>query len=253
MPTRPVCPRLTVDIGDVQIRLALLVHPGEGKQAALMETTEGLRTRGSSRPTARHRSPTVIALTVAMVSVALAGGAALSGGAIGPSPAPTRLARVRDDVPATAMDEAFSPVSNSPALVADPSDSRFIVLPNRLDGPDFSCALQVSGDSGASWIPANAVPRLPTGVDKCYAPEAAFDRSGRLYYLFVGLAGKGNHPVGAFLTRSDDRGRTFSVPRQVLGPLNFGVRLAIDSTLGANGRIHQSCNNLCVRGIHHPA
>jgi len=44
--------------------------------------------------------------------------------------------------------------------------------------------------------------------------------------------------MGAFLTTSSDRARTFSPPRQVLGPLDFGVRMAIDPSLGRRGRIH---------------
>lgn len=156
----------------------------------------------------------------------------------GGTPSPTRLSAVADDVPATAMNQRVGPNNNSPELVADPGDGRFVVLANRLDGPDFSCALQVSGDGGASWIGANPVRKLPAGAEKCYGPEAAFDRNGRLYYLFVGLAGKGNQPMGVFLTSSVDRGRTFSVPRQVLGPLNFAARMAIDATVGRAGRIH---------------
>lgn len=152
--------------------------------------------------------------------------------------APTRISAVGLDTPATAMDEAIGPGNNSPELVADPGSSRFVVLANRVDGPDFSCALQLSGDGGATWVPADPVHTLPKGVEKCYAPEAAFDRTGRLYYLFVGLAGTGNKPVGAFLTSSVDHGRSFAPPRRVLGPDNFSVRMAIDRGIGRSGRIH---------------
>lgn len=141
------------------------------------------------------------------------------------------------EVPATAMDHAIGPANNSPTLLADPGDERFVVMANRLDAPDFSCSLQVSGDGGRGWRSVQPVRNLPAGAEKCYAPEVAFDASGRLYYLFVGLAGRGNEPVGAFLTSSDDRGRTFSPPRAVLGPLNFAVRLAVDQE-GNHGRIH---------------
>jgi hypothetical protein len=82
------------------------------------------------------------------------------------------------------------------------------------------------------------VPELPEGAEKCYAPEVAFDARGVLYYLFVGLAGRGNEPMGAFLTTSEDRGRTFTPPRQILGPLNFAVRMAVDPGLGDTGRLH---------------
>ena len=142
------------------------------------------------------------------------------------------------ELPLTAMNQNLGPANNSPVLAADPTEDRFVVLANRLDAPDFGCALHVSGDKGRSWAPAAPVPELPEGVEKCYAPEVAFDRDGLLYYLFVGLAGKGNEPVGAFLTTSRDRARTFSPPRRVLGPSNFAVRMAIDRTMGPTGRMH---------------
>ena len=126
------------------------------------------------------------------------------------------------------------PANNSPSLLADPNEPSFVALANRLDAPDFGCALQVSGDGGKSWLPVVPVPHLPPGAQKCYAPEIAFDSSGALYYLFVGLAGPGNSPIGAFITKSTDRGRRFSSPRQVLGPERYQVRMAID--MGASGR-----------------
>ncbi|MEN3316347.1 MAG: hypothetical protein V7605_2581 [Acidimicrobiaceae bacterium] len=152
--------------------------------------------------------------------------------------ASSHRAQVKADVPVTPMDQGIGPASNSPALAVDPHDSHFVVLANRLDAPDFGCSLQVSGNRGRGWVTANPVPTLPPGAEKCYGPEIAFDRDGVLYYLFVGLAGPGNRPMGVFLTTSGDQARTFSAPRQLLGPLNFGVRMAIDPTLGANGRIH---------------
>lgn len=136
------------------------------------------------------------------------------------------------------MDRGRGPANNSPTLIADPNDARFVVLANRLDAPDFGCALHVSGDGGRSWSPAAPVPKLPKGAEKCYAPEVAIDGAGRLYYLFVGLAGNGNEPMGVFLTSSPDRGRSFSAPQRVLGAFNFAVRMAIDPSLGKSGRIH---------------
>ncbi len=142
------------------------------------------------------------------------------------------------EVPATAMDQSVGPANNSPLVVSDPTDPQLLVLANRIDGPDFSCALQLSGDGGASWAPAQPVTALPPGAEKCYGPEVAFDRTGLLYYLFVGLAGAGNEPVGAFLVTSEDRGRSFSAPRPVLGPANFSVRMGIDPGHGTRGRLH---------------
>jgi hypothetical protein len=82
------------------------------------------------------------------------------------------------------------------------------------------------------------VPNLPRGVDECYAGEADFGPDGLLYYLFNGLQGRGNTPTGAYLVTSDDRGRTFSAPQQLLSGSNFQVQMAIDRTIGARGRLH---------------
>lgn len=149
--------------------------------------------------------------------------------------APPRVSR---EVPVTATNLAAAVANNSPALAVDPTEARFVVLAHRLDGPDFGCALQGSGDGGRGWIPLRPVPRLPKGADKCYAPEVAFDADGTLYYLFVGLAGGGNRPMGAFVVTSTDRGMTFSAPRRVLGGGRYMVRMAIDPTLGKRGRLH---------------
>ncbi|MDP9442397.1 MAG: glycoside hydrolase, partial [Actinomycetota bacterium] len=142
------------------------------------------------------------------------------------------------EMPATAVDLSRAPSHNSPLLVADPREPRFVALAHRIDAPDFGCALQLSGDGGRTWVPANPVPKLPAGAEKCYAPEVAFDGNGVLYYLFVGLAGRGNEPMGVYLTRSTNRGRTFAAPREVLGPFNFGVRMAVDPGTGRQGRLH---------------
>jgi len=141
-------------------------------------------------------------------------------------------------VPVTAMNIGFGPANNSPQPVADPDEPDFVVAASRLDAPDFSCALQVSSDGGRGWITVNPVPELPKGAEKCYAPEVAFDGDGVLHYLFVGLGGRGNEARGAFLTSSTDRGQHFTKPRRVLGPFNFGVRMAIDRDKGSRGRIH---------------
>lgn len=81
--------------------------------------------------------------------------------------------------------------STSPLILADPDEPRFMVMANRVDAPDFGCALQVSGDAGRTWASSDPVPKLPEGAEKCYAPEVAFDAQGMLYYLFVGLQGGG--------------------------------------------------------------
>jgi hypothetical protein len=146
--------------------------------------------------------------------------------------------KVDENTPATAMNIGAGPQSDSPELAVDPTNSDFVALATRVDAPDFGCGLELSGDGGRSWVPDRPVARLPSGVEKCYAPEIAFGPAGAFYYLYVGLAGKGNEPVGAYLESSHDRGRSFSPPVQVLGSGNFGVRLAIDRSWGHEGRIH---------------
>lgn len=168
----------------------------------------------------------------------MAVGLVLAGGLAGTASAWTGRPQVRSESPVTPMDQTFGASHNSPVVLADPTEPRFVAMANRLDAPDFGCALQVSGDGGRGWLSANPVPELPQGADKCYAPEIAFDDEGLLYYLFVGLAGEGNEPMGAFLTTTADRGRTFTTPKQVLGPLNFGVRMALDHSFGERGRLH---------------
>lgn len=151
---------------------------------------------------------------------------------------------VRANVPVTANHAQAPLAQNSPVVAVDPTDDRFVALAHRIDYRSdprmgigmgqFGCALQLSGDGGATWVPAEPVPQLPEGADTCYAPQVAFEGDGTLHYLFVGLHGPGNVPMGVFLTSSTDRGRTFTEPRQVLGGNAFGVRLAIDD----GGRMH---------------
>ncbi|HEV2126274.1 MAG TPA: sialidase family protein [Chloroflexota bacterium] len=145
---------------------------------------------------------------------------------------------VREEVPVTSNDLRQTRAQNSAVMLVDPTDDRFAVVANRLDAPEFACSLQVSGDGGRSWLPADPVPELPAGAEKCYAPEIAFDGDGTLYYLFVGLSGTGNSPMGVFLTSSSDRGQSFAPPVQVLGAQNYQVRMAVDRAFGEMGRIH---------------
>lgn len=146
------------------------------------------------------------------------------------SQAPTVL----NELPATANQLERPLAQNSPVLAADPMNTDFIALGHRLDAPGFGCVLQVSDDGGRLWVPADPVPELPQGVDRCYAPELAFDDEGTLYYLFVGLAGSGNEPVGGYLTVSTDGARSFSSPQRVVGPENYQMRMAVDG----NERLH---------------
>lgn len=169
-----------------------------------------------------------MALVVGLAGAGLATGAVLAGRASAAEPGENR--------PATA--HAVQAAHNSPHLAGDPTDPALVALANRLDAPDFGCALHVSTDGGKGWFPVEPVPQLPAEAEKCYAPQVAFDADGTLYYLFMGLRGAGNQPVGVFLTMSEDGGRTFSDPRRVLGPRRFQARLAIDRSLGEDGRLH---------------
>ena len=175
---------------------------------------------------------------VAVGVLAVLAGAVLALGAVGNDDGGSGPPEILPEVPVTPMDLSRGFANNSPNLAADPTDGRFVAMANRIDAPDFSCGLQVSGDRGRTWRSVNVFAELPPGADKCYAGEAAFDGDGTLYYLFVGLEGPGNEPMGAFLTSSTDAGRTFARPREVLGPLNYAVRMAIDPDAGDRGRIH---------------
>ncbi|MFP5316872.1 MAG: sialidase family protein [Acidimicrobiia bacterium] len=160
----------------------------------------------------------------AAAATGLAGTSDAGGAAERPFPPVT----IGADAPATATDLRAPASYNSPMLVADPTEPRFVVLAHRQDAPEFGCGLQASGDGGRSFVPADPVPRVPEGADRCYAPEVGFDSQGRLYYLFVALAGEGNNPVGVYLTSSTDRARTFEPPRRILGPSHYQVRMALD-------------------------
>jgi len=189
----------------------------------------------SSRPLGLGRIralTTVVGALVLLVGLALAAGVLDSGGEARGDP---QLGR---EAAATPTNLIAKLANNSPLLAADPTDSRFVVMANRVDSPDFGCSLQLSGDGGRSWVTADPVRRLPPGAQKCYAPEVAFDRDGVLYYLFLGLQGKGNTPMGAFLATSTDRGRSFSPPRKLLDGTVFQVRMALDRTVGSKGRLH---------------
>jgi hypothetical protein len=191
-------------------------------------------TSGRRRGHGRGRTGPVRSALVALVLTASLVGSRPAGAA----PASAGGGRVLPEVPVTPVDERLQLGHNSPLLAADPTRPDVVVLASRLDNPDFGCALHVSGDGGRGWVPVRPVPKLPPGGEKCYAPEVAFDRDGVLYYLFVALQGSGNNPIGAYLVTSSDRGRTFSRPRQVLGPGRYMVRMAIDQDMGRRGRLH---------------
>ncbi len=145
--------------------------------------------------------------------------------------------KVSREAPVTPTDVAAQRMSGSPAVAADPTEDRFVALAHGVDGPERGCGLQVSGDSGASWVAA-AMPQLPEGVEWCSSLDVAFDGGGRLYLLFTGFAGPDPSPTGVYLSASDDRARTFATSHRVLGPSSRGARLAVDPSPGGAGTVH---------------
>lgn len=117
--------------------------------------------------------------------------------------------------------------NNSPTVVRNPRDPDNLAVANRIDGPRFGCALNVSADGGRRWSPVEI--EIPEGEEpKCFAPDLAFTADGKLHMSYVTLKGLGNVPSAGWYVTSDDGGRTLSEPRRVLGPLSFHVRLAAD-------------------------
>lgn len=176
---------------------------------------------------ARHFAAVGAVVAVAVAVVAGVAGAERSEDSVG-------QVRVASEVPVTAMHRAVGPANNSPQIAVDPTDKKMAALANRVDAPRFGCALHVSGDGGRTWLPVKPMPELPDGAETCYGPKVAFGPEGTLYFLFVGLSGEGNTPMGVFLTRSKDGGQSFTEPRQLLGELNFGTRMGVDN----DGRLH---------------
>jgi hypothetical protein len=130
-------------------------------------------------------------------------------------------------VDAGARDPADISANNSPALAQNPRRPAELAVANRIDSPDYSCALRVSHDHGVHWSSVR-VP-IPRGEGhKCYAPDVAYGADGALHMSFVTLRGNGNEPHAAWLATSRDGGRTLSAPSRALGPLAFQVSLAAD-------------------------
>ena len=122
--------------------------------------------------------------------------------------------------------------NNSPSLARDPSEPRRLVMTHRVDRPRFSAGLRWSGDDGRTWK-STALP-LPRGLDRPFAPDAAFAPDGTLYVTYVNLTGTGNVPDNLWLAKSTDGGRTLSAPVRIAGRLAFQARLAVDE----RGSVH---------------
>jgi hypothetical protein len=139
------------------------------------------------------------------------------------------LRRVGFDRPVNAGARNLGDISahNSPTVVRNPRDRRNLVITNRIDSPDFSCAVHVSTDAGATWT-RTRVPIPPGPGRKCYAADAAFAGNGDLHVSYVTLQGRGNTPSAVWVAASRDGGRTLGAPRKVAGELAFQVRIAAD-------------------------
>lgn len=125
-------------------------------------------------------------------------------------------------------DNSVIQAATSPVVAVNPKKPRNYVMGYRIERPDFSCAVAVSEDSGASWSPADLP--LPPGTERCYTTSLSFADDGTLHLAFVTLAGPGNVPTGAWLTTSSNGGRTFGAAKQVLNEEKFMVRVAVDSS-----------------------
>lgn len=130
---------------------------------------------------------------------------------------------------AAARDPADIRANNSPTLVRSPTDPDRLVVVNRVDTPQYSCAMHLSADGGATWqeapIPFPAGGELPP---RCFAPDAAFGPDGTLHLVFATLQGQGNSPGAVWSATSTDGGTTVSEPVPVLGERAFQFRLAAD-------------------------
>ncbi|MGI8686128.1 MAG: sialidase family protein [Acidimicrobiales bacterium] len=124
---------------------------------------------------------------------------------------------------------------NSPAVARNPTNPANLVVADRVDSPQYSCALHVTADGGATWeertIPFPGGEELPA---RCFAPDVVFDSIGTMYLSFVTLKGEGNSPNAAWTTSSTDNGRTMATPTRALGPLAFQVRLLADANRPGN-------------------
>ena len=117
--------------------------------------------------------------------------------------------------------------NNSPTIVRNPRRPDNLVVVNRVDGPRYSCGVHVSFDGGMEW--SRVAVEIPRGEEpKCFAPDAAFTRDGKLHMTYVTLRGAGNVPNAGWYASSGDGGRTFSKARRLLGRLAFQVRLTAD-------------------------
>ena len=122
--------------------------------------------------------------------------------------------------------------NNSPTVVGNPRRPGNLVVVHRVDRPRFSARLEHSTDSGGTWAQSDLP--LPPGLDRPYAPDAAFGPDGSLYVVYANLEGPGNVPANLWMVTSPDGGRTLTGPFRVAGRLAFQPRV----TVAPDGRVH---------------
>lgn len=138
-----------------------------------------------------------------------------------PRPVPLQNVQVGEET-----DEAIIRASSTPVVSVNPANGSNLVMGYRIERPSFGCAVATSFDEGRSWDPSSLT--LPPGTERCYTTSLAFAKDGTLHLAFVTLAGVANVPSAAWLTRSNDGGRTFQPATKVLEQEKFMVRLAVD-------------------------
>ncbi len=182
--------------------------------------------RGGLNPSRRRRLTPAFGVLLGVTLVLAGAGAVVISTAYGERPTAKRVGGNRPVNVGAGVPGDIS-AHNSPTVVRNPRNGSHLAVANRIDTPQFSCALHTSRDGGATWRQA-AIP-VPRGEEpKCYAPDVAYGADGTLYLSFVTLQGRGNVPSAAWLSRSVDGGRTLSRPVKLLGPLSFQVRLIAD-------------------------
>jgi hypothetical protein len=113
---------------------------------------------------------------------------------------------------------------NSPTLARHPTSPSVLAVANRVDAPQFGCALAVSTNAGTTWQDLERTPGL-AAVD-CFWPRVAFDGRGDLLVLYTPLGGPNLLPVGLWLQRYEDL-RPAGEPVVVAGDLAFHARMAV--------------------------
>ena len=187
-----------------------------GSARRLLHRTQGLARRPHSR---------WALLLVGAVGLIVAGvGAALILRSEDPSSDRVTVTAGRDRP--VNQDRVSVAAHNSPTIAQSPTDTRRLVVADKVDRPRFTASLHVSNDGGRSW--ADVAFPTPRGEDRPYAPDLAWSADGTLFMAFVTLFGRGNSPGAVWTTSSRDGGRSWARPRRVLGRYAFQVRLALD-------------------------